>query len=96
MPGMIFPVLYEMEDGTEGEVRTDQRDIAAFEREYAHLGATPEAIKHTTTRYMCWNALRRRKETTLSWKDWDDACIEVKDAPAVVADPTRPASSGDS
>jgi hypothetical protein len=76
-----------MEDGTEQEVTSDQRDYASWEMQPFH----GEDRRVTATRYFAYAALTRTKQTTLSWPRWNAAAVQVEAVDGeVTVDPTSP------
>ncbi len=98
---MGAPTVMDLEvwyDGAEEPelVRSDQRDMAAFERKFT-MG-TAVAIEKATVifqRYIAWAALRRLGRTSKGYEEWDVDVVSVEepdeDAPQETVDPTTPA-----
>jgi hypothetical protein len=77
-------------------VRADQRDMAAFEREYK-LGTSQamESMTMTFFRYVGWAACKRLGKADKPFDQWDKLIISVEppDEEDVAApDPTNPAA----
>jgi hypothetical protein len=98
MAKMTYDLHVELDDGTEYDVRADQRDVAKWEMQpfgssFFQVGFKP----HAFMRYVAWSGARRAEQTTLSWDQFDAQCVEVSDRtkPEAVADaedPTSPAA----
>lgn len=73
-----------MEDGTTfDEVKADQRDVASWEMQpFGTSGLEAMSRVHLFMRYVAWHALKRRKETKLTWEQFNDACVESVDRKA--------------
>jgi len=92
---MDLEVWYE--NATEPElVRSDQRDMAAFERKYA-MGTATAVDKATVQfqRYIAWAGLRRLGRVEKSFEEWDAIVVSVEEPDEEAAqdtvDPTIPA-----
>lgn len=82
MAVMTFRLQVEMEDAKTYDVVADQRDLAAWEcQPFGTSGNALDGRMHLALRFLAWNALRRNKLTALSWDEFNDQCVEVRDAP---------------
>lgn len=96
---MIWNLEAELEGGRTLEAHADQRDLAAFECEpfgmsYINYMARPM----TFLRYLAWHAGRRQKAHDLTWDQWCEQCVNVRDMDegkeeAPEPDPGNPAAS---
>lgn len=76
-----YEVVLEDPDERVIIVQVDQRDYAALEV----LDGIAADAWHTKGRWLAWNAMRRKKLISASWKDFNDnLCVSVgtKDEPA--------------
>jgi hypothetical protein len=76
-------------------VRADQRDMAAFEREYkVGTSQAMESMTMTFFRYVGWAAMRRLGKTEDRFDYWEKNVISVEppDDEAEAPDPTTPAA----
>lgn len=98
MPIYQIPLRVALVDGTELDVKADQRDLAA-----AEAAGYPDA-GHMWTRYVGWSAAHRDGHLELSFKDANEgrrprAIIEVRPNGEPTGgerlDPTNPAPTSD-
>lgn len=95
MPKMVFDLDVEMEDGTAYHVVADQRDFRKWELQPFGwpVAQLEEKLSVHLMRYLAWSAAQRIGQTTLSWKDFDAACVEAfatDDGASDAEDPGRP------
>lgn len=87
-----------MEDGTDYEVVSDQRDIAKWEvQPFGTSWSEAPTRLFTYSRFRAWNASRRAKKTAETWDDWNELCVEVAAVEEAEApDPGHSAASAES
>lgn len=75
-------------------VRADQRDMAAFEREYkTGTSQAMDSMPMSFFRYIAWSALRRTGRTEDRFDHWDKNVVSVEPPDdGEEPDPTTPAA----
>lgn len=87
--GTLFAVV--LEDGTELDVRTSNRDVIAWEKTKARHREWPtsdEAPIFAST-FVIWAAAKRAGQTALGFDAFADAVIDFEKIAEEAADPTR-------
>lgn len=85
-------VRVEMEDGSDYDVATDQRDFAKWEMQ-TFFDNRRDVVR---TRFLAFAAASRTGMTVLSWPKFDAACVSATsvDGSVETVDPTEPDPSG--
>lgn len=82
---MQINMVARMDDGTEFDIKADQRDLAKYEQQDFYT----ENGRFTQMRFVAYNYLRRTGQTKLMWQKWDDTCVEIESKKADAVDPTQ-------
>jgi hypothetical protein len=77
MPRIATAMTVELDDGRTLNCTVDQRDWARLE-----AADIPDRARQTRVRFLAWSALKRGKQYTGPWDEFNDTdCVEASDIP---------------